>query len=367
MKMNKFWNFVKRSTDKNELMLYGPISQETWWGDEITPREFLNELEQCNGDLDVRINSGGGDVFAAQSIYTALCNYQGNITVYIDGLCASAATIIACAANKVVMPNNALYMIHNPAVGLCDHYDEIALSKVIKALAGVKKTIKNVYAKQCQGLSDDEISQLMDDETWLTAEEAKNYGFIHEIDAESDVEPVINKGMVFVNDISCKYDEKNAKKIETIINKQGDDTVENQNNKLMAQIMNILGLNQEDIAPKVTNDEAVLAERNRVNALDALKSDNVVINAIVEEAKRSGKTVEDITDFVKAVENVDNKPKESDAIQAITQLIQDQLSSGATNVVPTGKEVNEPENSVKVKQAAIDDIVNFANKLGGKK
>jgi ATP-dependent Clp protease, proteolytic subunit ClpP len=94
--MNKFWsvkNFVNQDgTGQSELILYGDISDTSWWGDEITPREFASDLASCNGnDLTMRINSGGGDVFAAQAIHNMIKTYTGNVTAHIDGLCASAS------------------------------------------------------------------------------------------------------------------------------------------------------------------------------------------------------------------------------------------------------------------------------------
>ena len=151
MSKKKFWEIKNKATDeKAELLLYGEISDATWWGDEVTPRQFADDLSTCNGkDLVVRINSPGGDVFAAQAIYNLLKSYAGDVTVHIDGICASAATVVACAGNRVIMPDNALYMIHNPHAVLIDAYDAVGLSKLESELHAVKKTITNVYQKKC--------------------------------------------------------------------------------------------------------------------------------------------------------------------------------------------------------------------------
>ena len=121
-KNNKFWQFRNESSEeKAELLLYGEISNETWFGDEVTPKQFATDLQAMGGkDLIVHVNSPGGDVFAAHAIYNQLKAYSGQVTAYVDGLAASAATIITCAADKVVMPSNALFMIHNPSVGVMD-------------------------------------------------------------------------------------------------------------------------------------------------------------------------------------------------------------------------------------------------------
>ena len=108
----KFWEF-KNEGERAALYLYGEISTESWWGDEVTPKEFKEDLDACSGPLDVHINSGGGEVFAGQAIYNMLKRYDGDVTVYIDGLAASIASVIAMAGDRIVMPANALLMIHN--------------------------------------------------------------------------------------------------------------------------------------------------------------------------------------------------------------------------------------------------------------
>ena len=110
----KFWNWVRNEGERN-LFLNGEISDETWYGDEVTPKLFKDELLSGEGDITVWINSPGGDVFAAAQIYNMLMDYKGNVTVKIDGLAASAASVIAMAGTKVLMSPVAMMMIHNPA------------------------------------------------------------------------------------------------------------------------------------------------------------------------------------------------------------------------------------------------------------
>lgn len=108
----KFWNWVKNN-DERTLFLNGEISDETWYGDETTPQLFRQELESCQGDITVWINSAGGDVFAAAQIYNMLMDHQGNVKIKIDGLAASAASVIAMAGTEVCMSPVAMMMIHN--------------------------------------------------------------------------------------------------------------------------------------------------------------------------------------------------------------------------------------------------------------
>ncbi|MDE7121967.1 MAG: ATP-dependent Clp protease proteolytic subunit, partial [Oscillospiraceae bacterium] len=114
--MNKFWNWVKNEdTGESELYLDGAISDETWFGDEITPAMFKSELKKHTGNVTVWINSPGGDVFAASQIYTMLRSHAGKITVKIDGLAASAASVVAMAGDETLISPTGMLMIHNPS------------------------------------------------------------------------------------------------------------------------------------------------------------------------------------------------------------------------------------------------------------
>lgn len=169
----KFWNWVKDDAGRT-LFLNGEISDETWYGDEVTPRLFKDELEACQGDITVWINSPGGDVFAAAQIYNMLMDYKGNVTVKIDGLAASAASVIAMAGTEVLMSPVAMMMIHNPmtvAIG-----DSQELQKAIEMLSEVKESIINAYEIK-SGLSRTKLSRLMDAESWFNAKKAIEMGF----------------------------------------------------------------------------------------------------------------------------------------------------------------------------------------------
>ena len=108
--MKKFWNWIKNSDDTRILRLEGPIDEESFWGDEITPQMFRDELESGEGDVTVWINSPGGNVFAAAEIYTMLKDYKGSITVKIDAIAASAASVVAMAGDTVQMSPVAMLM-----------------------------------------------------------------------------------------------------------------------------------------------------------------------------------------------------------------------------------------------------------------
>lgn len=171
----KFWNWVKNDENKERiLLLEGEISDETWYGDEVTPGLFKEELGAERGDIAVWINSPGGDCFAAAQIYNMLKEYPGKVTVKIDGLAASAASVIAMAGDQVVMSPVAMLMIHNPATAAIG--DSREMQKAIEMLNEVKESIVNAYALKT-GLSRHKLSALMDAETWMNAKKAVELGF----------------------------------------------------------------------------------------------------------------------------------------------------------------------------------------------
>ena len=175
--MKKFWNWVKNE-DGRTLYFDGYIAQDSWFDDDITPRKFKDELNSGDGDIAVWLNSPGGDVFAASQIYTMLKEYKGKVTVKIDGLAASAASVIAMAGDEIVMSPVAMMMIHNPATVI---FGEAAdLQSGIKMLSEVKESIINAY-EQRTGLPRGKISNMMDAETWFSAQKAVELGFADQI------------------------------------------------------------------------------------------------------------------------------------------------------------------------------------------
>lgn len=179
----KFWNWICNEGEPAVLFLNGEISDETWYGDEVTPRLFRDDLSKCKGDIAVWINSPGGDVFAAAQIYDMLMDYPHNVTVKIDGLAASAASVIAMAGTEVQMSPVGMMMLHNPSTIAWG--DSAELKKAISMLDEVKESIINAYEIKT-GLPRDKISRLMDNESWFNATKAKELGFIDKIMFSSD-------------------------------------------------------------------------------------------------------------------------------------------------------------------------------------
>ena len=176
--MNKFWNWIRDAAGGRVLRLEGPIDSEIWWGDEITPQDFREELESDTGDITLWINSPGGNVFAAAEIYTMLKEYEGAVTVRIASLAASAASVVAMAGDKIQMSPTAMIMIHDPMTFAMGNAKD--MEKTIDILNTVKESIVNAYVLKT-GLDHDKISELMESETWLDAKEALELGFCDEI------------------------------------------------------------------------------------------------------------------------------------------------------------------------------------------
>ena len=183
MKTKKFWNWKTRTAVNQEtqepvtertLFLSGTIAEESWFDDDVTPQLFRDELNAGSGDITVWINSPGGDCVAAAQIYNMLMDYKGNVTVKIDGIAASAASVIAMAGTSVLMAPTSLMMIHNPMTAAFGSKDE--MEKAIEMLEEVKESIINAYELRT-GLSRARISHLMDSETWMNAKRAIELGF----------------------------------------------------------------------------------------------------------------------------------------------------------------------------------------------
>lgn len=156
------------------MFLNGTIAEESWFDDDVTPALFRSDLENGTGDITVWVNSPGGDCFAAAQIYNMLRDYKGKVTVKIDGLAASAASVIAMAGDEVLVSPVSMIMIHNPSTVAMG--DTAEMQKAIQMLDEVKNSIINAYQAKT-GLSRNKLSKLMDEETWMDAGKAVELHF----------------------------------------------------------------------------------------------------------------------------------------------------------------------------------------------
>lgn len=184
--MRRFWNWLTPEPHNTGpdadavrvLRISGTIAEESWFDDDITPSVFAAELNAGSGPVTIWLNSPGGDVVAAAQIYNMLIDYPGTVTVNIDGIAASAASVIAMAATKVAMSPVSMLMIHNPATMAVGDKDELA--RAMSMLDSVKESILNAYQEKT-GMSRAKLSKLMDAETWMDARAAIDMGFADEL------------------------------------------------------------------------------------------------------------------------------------------------------------------------------------------
>jgi len=217
--MKKFWKWKNQAQTETTpaertLFLNGTIAEESWFDDDVTPQLFKDELMSGTGDITVWINSPGGDCVAAAQIYNMLMDYKGNVTVKIDGIAASAASVIAMAGTKVLMSPVSMLMIHNPMTVAFG--DSAEMQKAIEMLGSVKDSIINAYEIKT-GLSRAKLSHLMDAETWMDANKAVELGFADEImsrptaeDTEAPVVSMLYSKANVVNSLMTKIAEKCA-------------------------------------------------------------------------------------------------------------------------------------------------------------
>lgn len=333
---NIFWQIKNEAEEEEaELVLYGEIANSSWYEDDVTPKQFAEDLKALGGkDLKLRINSPGGDVFAAQAIYNQLKSYTGNITACIDGMAASAATIITCAADKVVMPSNGIFMIHNPMCIVMGYMDVPKLKKMTDRLTVVKQTIVNVYMKKCKNVSESKLNKLMDAETWMNADEALDYGFVDEVDADEQVNNFLQGGVAVVNNVSIDMTRfKQPEKLKDILqSKPKEDKDMDDEKTLLDKLRDLLGADNSQQNKKKQPDP-VAVERQRMLDLDAMRDGSELVDKIVDIAKKKGNTAEEIREYVDQVKESATKDKsQQSGIEEIKNLIKDQLASGADKV-----------------------------------
>ena len=320
----KFWNKAD-----NDIFIDGDITSDKFFETDVTAKEFADDLSSCKGAVTVHINSNGGDCFTALAISNLMKSSANFITVAIEGICASAATLIACGGNRITMAENALMMIHAPSVGLMDFMTAEDLAKVQESLSAVKSAIIETY-KNRTGLEVTELEKMVDAETWLTATEAKELGFIDEITGAVAEKIDNSKRLIILNSVTLKQNYYSRAKEK-------------------------LNMKSETLLEKITNllsgKKNQSAESARIETLQKLKTENAAVNAIIDVAIAEGAKAEDVQKYLDAVANVEVTDKVADKILA---LIEDNLKSGAEQVGGSFE--------VDKSKAQADLIAQYANK-----
>ena len=297
---DKFWKFVNLNDEETELQLYSDIASTTSWWDEddsVTPKLFISELKAvASNNICVRINSNGGDVFAANAIAVALeeaAKNGKNVTCKIDGICASAAVRVALACKKISIANGAYMMIHKPANVLWGYYNADDMRKLADTLDTIQSGIVDAYVART-GLTDKECSKMMDKETWFTAKEAVEKGFADEVlfadgEADNDEGATIDRitNAFVASAVASDYSNVPKALKEAFANKQNKK--EEEGNPMEIKNYEDLKAAYPDLVANVENkanegiEKAVNAERDRIQALDNLAGK--IAPELINEAK----------------------------------------------------------------------------------
>lgn len=346
----KFWN---KSADSADIFIYGDIVADRWSEVDTSAKSFIDDLKSFDGaDVTIHINSGGGDCFSALAINNCLRNYAGNVTVSIEGLCASAATIIAMGANRITIADNSLMMIHNPSCGLCGYFDEGDISKVMNSLTAVKSTLIQTY-KTRTGKSEAELSGIMTAETWYTATEAVENNFADEVAGEVFSQFDASKKILFVNKLSVDCRKFDCAKLKSKLDSTPIERAGKMEN-VLEKIKELLSKKEPEVEEKIDVTAMREQEIARIKSLAGLRDGTSAIDAIVDLAIRDGKTCEEIKPYTDAVKN--SLANGNETAQAILNLIEDNLKSGAEGVGGSSEETAEDKLKA---QAAL--IAKYAN------
>ncbi len=365
-----FWRFVNVNDDEAELQLYGYISEESWWDDDVTPKQFREELakHQNKKNITVRINSGGGDVFAANAIYTSLKDHPANIHVKIDGIAASAATIVAMAGDKISIPANAYMMIHNPMLVLWGMYGAEDMEKMAETLETIRDGIVNAYMART-GKDRKALEKLMDAETWMTGEEAVAEGFADElmfVEGEpQNAAPVMNGNLLVVN--SIPHDLSIYKNRPKIAPPAGQKPASNTTTPKPEEVKNTMTLDElraqhPDLVNQIetaASAAGATAERQRIQAIDELAG--TVDAALIADAKFKNTQATANTVALQAV-------KEGKFLnKGYVKAIEDDADDSNANLVPgAAGDPTDGKNKGAQDKAALDRVGELAkNALNG--
>ncbi|MEW6047936.1 MAG: head maturation protease, ClpP-related [Bacillota bacterium] len=265
LKSKRCWQFraAAGESEVGELLLYGPLSSESWWGDEVTPKQFAEELRALGAirELRIYINSPGGDVFAGSTMYSILSRHSARKVVTVDGLAASAASLVAMAGDRIIMPINAMMMIHNPWMLVVG--DAPTLRKAAEDLDKVRESMIAVYHART-GLEPERIAQLLDAETWMTAQDAVDLGFADQVEQAKEVAASVRGTTLVVNGVQVDLRQfRNPPKLLTVRRVYAGVVPEDVSDKKAPEDTPWEAPNLEDFTDK-SWDELTDAEKRRI-------------------------------------------------------------------------------------------------------
>ncbi|MBQ6983033.1 MAG: Clp protease ClpP [Synergistaceae bacterium] len=347
------WKVTAKSDTEAEILFYDYISDfdDDEWG-VMSAKGLINKIKALGNikNITLRINSVGGDVFQAQAMYNYLKSHPANITVRIDGLAASAASVVAMAGNKIIMPSNALLMIHNPAGGVYGEAED--MRETAEILDKIRDTIANVYIAKT-GLEREKVIAMMDSETWLDATEAHELKFCDEVEESVTVTAMAVKGgTIFRSGFGfTRADEYLTAKMPANTVKLTPPEQGTKEEKSEMEIKNASELERAypELVGEIRNS-AILAERERLKSLDSLNAPGR--EAIIAKAKYEDP--KDARDIAMELLKTDTAQTQLQALHQDAQAVNAALPPEKT--VPATK-ADE--------QAAIDAVANELNKMRG--
>lgn len=331
----KFWSVANNGQETAELLIHGEIADDSWW-DEAGSKEFAADMLSLRGKaIKVRINSLGGSLFAGQAMYAAIKQHDKHVTTYIDGVAASAATFPAIAGDKVIMPSNAMFMIHNPSTGAWGNSNDFR--KAADDLDKIRESMVSAYQEKT-GLERDEIITMLDDEEWLSAERALELGFIDEIESSMKIAASLSDKNMIVNGVEfslARFKTLPSTLVQAAATKPKPEKPQNldagtvQTASNTEDVMDIEKLKAEhpDLFKQVTDagiKAGVEQERGRIQAIEemAMPGHEKMVNAAKFE---SGITAEGLAvQMVKAEKErgkqyLQNRNKDAEAVDDVEQ------------------------------------------------
>ena len=357
---NNFFEIKNLNENTAEIRIYGTITKWAWeeYG-EVSSANFAKELQKLKNvsHINLRVNSPGGDVFEASAIYNLLKDYAKvnniEITGYIDGLAASAASFLVLCATKVIMGTGALYMIHNPLTYAYGNAEK--LKKQIELLDTVKEAILDIYCTKSK-LSREEISEKMNGEKWYRASEALEAGFVDEI-TENDnslenIKNISNELHIenFINQDLLKEKLREIENIKKIGGKNMEKTIQeliNEHPKLMNDYKNQI-INEIGNSEKEKIEAAIKSERERIKELDKIPTLNDKQKEIINKAKfedpREPKDI--MAEFF-----ISNANKADQEIQAAKDDI---LKAGLDRIIPSNSDMGDNSVEDEIYKAALN-------------
>ncbi len=300
---NKFWIFenkVKNSSGEEsaDLILYGSIGDDSWA--DIDSKEFAKELRDLGNikTLNVHINSGGGSVFAGQAIHSQLKRHSAHINVYVDGLAASIASVIAMAGDRIIMPKNAMMMVHHPLTigwGNAKEFRDIA-----DTLDQIAESIIATYIEKTN-LPHDKIVELMDNETWMSAREAVDLGFADEVEGEMDMKASINDKMLVLNDVNF-----DLSKYKNVPNQTFEHFYINKSEKIKKENKN------PQKTPKDITGESLVKDKEKKETMDFTKflEDVKALLTFSKEVQNTAQPTKEAEDKTKAAPEKKSEEKQ---------------------------------------------------------